>query len=218
MEIEMNQNALQIGKSVSKDFLEHYGKPRRSGRYPYGSGENPYQSTGGKRVKGSSSQNNGSRHGGSSVGNSGQKRKHVKTSGPDQVTDDSKYTRKALKEAKRLEKEMQQREKILKNPRALYKHRDKFTEEEIQKAMKRFQWEKQLRDIGTDQLKAGKTYADAVIGYANTAIEVYNMSARFYNTFKDDSSERAPYIEKVDPSKNRNAPQNKDKDKKKDKD
>lgn len=25
------------------EFLEHYGMPRRSGRYPYGSGENPYQ-------------------------------------------------------------------------------------------------------------------------------------------------------------------------------
>lgn len=27
--------------------IEHYGMPRRSGRYPYGSGEHPYQSTGG---------------------------------------------------------------------------------------------------------------------------------------------------------------------------
>lgn len=27
-----------------KDFLEHYGMPRRSGRYPWGSGKDPYQS------------------------------------------------------------------------------------------------------------------------------------------------------------------------------
>lgn len=27
------------------DFLEHYGMPRRSGRYPWGSGEDPYQSS-----------------------------------------------------------------------------------------------------------------------------------------------------------------------------
>lgn len=27
------------------DILEHYGMPRRSGRYPYGSGKNPYQRT-----------------------------------------------------------------------------------------------------------------------------------------------------------------------------
>lgn len=28
------------------DYLEHYGTPRHSGRYPYGSGENPYQHSG----------------------------------------------------------------------------------------------------------------------------------------------------------------------------
>lgn len=29
---------------TDKEFLEHYGMPRRSGRYPWGSGEDPYQS------------------------------------------------------------------------------------------------------------------------------------------------------------------------------
>ena len=28
------------------DILMHYGMPRRSGRYPWGSGEDPYQHTG----------------------------------------------------------------------------------------------------------------------------------------------------------------------------
>lgn len=31
------------GNAVAEDILEHYGMPRRSGRYPWGSGENPYQ-------------------------------------------------------------------------------------------------------------------------------------------------------------------------------
>lgn len=31
---------------VAKDILMHYGMPRRSGRYPWGSGENPYQRSG----------------------------------------------------------------------------------------------------------------------------------------------------------------------------
>ena len=26
-----------------EEFLEHYGTPRHSGRYPWGSGEDPYQ-------------------------------------------------------------------------------------------------------------------------------------------------------------------------------
>lgn len=34
-----------------EDYLEHYGTPRHSGRYPWGSGENPYQSAPGPRSK-----------------------------------------------------------------------------------------------------------------------------------------------------------------------
>ena len=33
------------GSMDSGDSLEHYGMPRRSGRYPWGSGDNPYQRT-----------------------------------------------------------------------------------------------------------------------------------------------------------------------------
>ena len=34
---------LYLGTAESGDALEHYGIPRRSGRYPWGSGEDPYQ-------------------------------------------------------------------------------------------------------------------------------------------------------------------------------
>ena len=36
-------------RELFDDHLEHYGLPRRSGRYKWGSGKDPYQSTGGKR-------------------------------------------------------------------------------------------------------------------------------------------------------------------------
>lgn len=36
----------ETGEIVDMDILQHYGMPRRSGRYPWGSGENPYQRTG----------------------------------------------------------------------------------------------------------------------------------------------------------------------------
>lgn len=43
----MNQIAEEIlsyyGYGSDEDFLEHYGMPRRSGRYPWGSGDDPYQ-------------------------------------------------------------------------------------------------------------------------------------------------------------------------------
>lgn len=32
-----------MAETVEEEYLEHYGMPRRSGRYPYGSGDNPYQ-------------------------------------------------------------------------------------------------------------------------------------------------------------------------------
>lgn len=31
------------GSETDKEVLEHYGMPRRSGRYPWGSGDEPYQ-------------------------------------------------------------------------------------------------------------------------------------------------------------------------------
>lgn len=36
-------------QEFSDYYLAHYGLPRRSGRYKWGSGKDPYQSTGGKR-------------------------------------------------------------------------------------------------------------------------------------------------------------------------
>ena len=30
-------------EETDSSYLEHYGMPRRSGRYPYGSGKDPYQ-------------------------------------------------------------------------------------------------------------------------------------------------------------------------------
>ena len=32
--------------SIAEDNLMHYGTPRHSGRYPWGSGDNPYQRSG----------------------------------------------------------------------------------------------------------------------------------------------------------------------------
>lgn len=37
---------ITTGEIIELDILKHYGMPRRSGRYPWGSGKNPYQRTG----------------------------------------------------------------------------------------------------------------------------------------------------------------------------
>ena len=38
-----NKEPIMTDIFLDKDYLEHYGTPRHSGRYPWGSGENPYQ-------------------------------------------------------------------------------------------------------------------------------------------------------------------------------
>ena len=42
----MNPIAEEMRAILNGDELKHYGMPRRSGRYPWGSGDDPYQRTG----------------------------------------------------------------------------------------------------------------------------------------------------------------------------
>lgn len=43
--IEEIDSYLGCGEMTDEEFLSHYGMPRRSGRYPWGSGDQPYQSS-----------------------------------------------------------------------------------------------------------------------------------------------------------------------------
>lgn len=43
--VEEIDSYLGCGSMTDEEYLEHYGMPRRSGRYPWGSGEEPYQSS-----------------------------------------------------------------------------------------------------------------------------------------------------------------------------
>lgn len=42
---ELYSAVIEEGESLD-DVLEHYGTPRHSGRYPWGSGKDPYQHSG----------------------------------------------------------------------------------------------------------------------------------------------------------------------------
>ena len=43
--VEEIDSYLGCGSMTDEEYLEHYGMPRRSGRYPWGSGDEPYQSS-----------------------------------------------------------------------------------------------------------------------------------------------------------------------------
>lgn len=81
------------------------------------------------------------------------------------------------------EKIQKRREDILKSPTKLYKHRNEFTKQEIDDAMKRFEWEQKLSNYSANELNAGKKYVDSLLGYADTGIRAYNTYAKLYNTF-----------------------------------
>lgn len=49
--------------------------------------------------------------------------------------------------------------------------------------MKRFEWEKKLKDYSANEMNAGKRYVDSLLGYADTGIKAYNTYAKVYNTF-----------------------------------
>lgn len=92
-----------------------------------------------------------------------------------QKAKEEKQKAKADLEAAKKEKE---RQKILSDPTKLYKHRKEFTYEEIQGALKTFEWEKKLNGYSTDDLKRGATFINTILTYANNAINLWNTMAR----------------------------------------
>lgn len=134
---------------------------------------------------------------------------------------DNKKTRKELREDKRLDaarekakkkredakkkkeaaakKELERKAKILSNPTQLYKHRKEFTYDEINKAMKTFEWEKKLNQYSQDQLKRGADYINTLNTYANNGINLYNSAARIVNALKKANNDKdlLPYVEDI---------------------
>lgn len=119
-----------------------------------------------------------------------------------QGTEPSKAEQKELKKKERLEQiaekkakeQLERREKILKDPRLLYKHRYEFSPEEIKKAMGDIQTMQNLRQLSVNELSAGEVYLNTAVKYAKTGIEAYNTAAKIYNAFNKDDKHTAPII------------------------
>lgn len=92
---------------------------------------------------------------------------------------------KELKEKKNQEKREKRIKELMKDPIKLYKYRDQFTTEEINKMITRYEAEKRLYDYSRSSLNKGKEYIDLVVGYANSLYNAYNV----YNKFTGASSQ-----------------------------
>lgn len=123
-----------------------------------------------------------------------------------------KANKKAAKEKQKLEREAAKKEKrrkeILNNPTKLYKHRNEFTYEEIQAAMRKFEWEKKLSEYSANDLKRGANFIATVNTYMNNGINVYNTAARIVNTIKSSNGDKdlLPFVKGLDEQKKPNKP------------
>lgn len=159
-----------------EDALEHYGRK----------GMKWYQSIYGSKDKKSS----------------GSSKNRPKTPMQQRLEERKKAREKKRSEqaAKRVEKqkqrEIKKREEILRNPTKLYKYRNEFTQDEINNALRRFEWEKKLNDYSINQLERGKKYLDAAFNTVNSGINIYNAAARIANTMNKDEKPW-PYVPPV---------------------
>lgn len=97
-----------------------------------------------------------------------------------------KKLRERQKKAAQKAEVQKKRQTILSSPTQLYKHRNEFTKEEIDDAIKRFDVEKKLRDLSSNELNIGKRYLDTLIGYGQSGLKAYDTVAKTYNTFSKD--------------------------------
>lgn len=91
------------------------------------------------------------------------------------------------KAAKQQAAKEKKRQSILNNPTSLYKHRREFTADEIQAAMKQFEWEKKLSEYSKNDLKNGAEFINTMFSYVNNSINLYNAAARIANSVSEDS-------------------------------
>ncbi len=107
----------------------------------------------------------------------------------------AKISEKARKKAeKKALKDVARREKILKSPTLLYKHRNEFSPDEIKKAMGNIKMEQELQQLSMNQLSKGQAYLETAVKYANSGIKAYNNVAKVYNAFAGENRKELPVI------------------------
>lgn len=162
--------------------LMHYGTKRHSGRYPYGSGERPYQGESFSfRVKKKAESL------GTKVESLKKKRRIAKAVATRKKNRRDKLAeeRKAIREEKQQKKAAEKRAKNSRDPKYIKKHLDEFTNDELREIKDRLNIESDYHDAYVRKINRGKNYVDAILGYAETGMKAYNTTARIINMFSD---------------------------------
>lgn len=150
---------------MRENELYHYGMPRRSGRYPWGSGGRPYQSQGGKK-------------------GFFQKRKDKKA-----------QAAKAREEAKltpeeRTQRREEEKQRALKEGSAqdVLRFKGELTNQELQTAVTRLNLEASLKGLASKEIETNIDKIDKIMKGVKTGTEwvkigtdTYNSLAKIYN-------------------------------------
>ncbi|MDE5977700.1 MAG: hypothetical protein K2G70_04440, partial [Turicibacter sp.] len=145
----------------------HYGIPKRSGRFPWGSGKRPFQSGGGPI---------------GSVVRSVRNKKAIK-----QRNENLKKAREKAAENRRLAAD---KERVLRSgsAREVSRYKGKLTNQELSDAVRRLELESKLDDFSKkeittkmDKVKAVMKTVNDVSDFTKTGTKVYNQMADIYN-------------------------------------
>ena len=144
------------------DELYHYGIPRRSGRYKWGSGERPFQSGGGPKAP---------------------KKKSNRQYKKEQRAAAKEYKRQmeAL-EAKR--KHDADKERVLKSGSAteVMKYQGELTNQELREVATRLDWESKIRDYSKKEIETAMNKMDNVMKNVQTATNWVKIGTDTWNT------------------------------------
>lgn len=199
----------------SEGYLEHYGTKGHSGRYPLGSGDRPYQDYGGLSPRASKKAKKA--YDRQKEKTEKRQKKEAKKAAVEKAKEDKKKADEEAEAKKKEEAFQKERTKILRDPNKLYKERYNseynFTEEEIQKSLKNFEWDKKIHEYKMDQLQRPQRFLDNSYKYLTTAMKYWNFGAGVANAINPDLN-----LRKIDIGAKSNKDKDKDEDKKPKKD
>lgn len=139
---------------METNTLIHEGKPRRSGRYPWGSGKRPFQSLGG-----------GS--------------KGIISRKSSNANANSEADAAAKKEAERTAR----KERVAKSRSAkeVYDNADLFSDQELQRLYNRLQLERNIKNLAPQEKSRGEQYVDNLVKFGKKTSEVISTGSKLYN-------------------------------------
>lgn len=97
----------------------------------------------------------------------------------------AKKKKEQANKAKEELKEQKKRLKTLKNPNTLFKNRNNYTytEDEINTALRKFDWEQKIDNYSTNRLENTKKRVSSMVGILSSGVGGYNTVASIYNSW-----------------------------------